>query len=150
MTARRTFWVWLFAIVAIPSVIFLAPYKSTTSPGWEIQVVDANGTPVPHIPVRREWSYFGIDLAPKMDFGQTDSQGRVRFPRRVIWASLASRLLNPQGASEKLGPSVWIEACGDHSMLGEFFWEGNRFAFGERSTKMVRIVAKAAQHCTFT
>ena len=113
-------------------------------------MVDANGTPVPHFPVRQEWSYFGIDLAPYVDSGQTDSQGRVTFPRRLIWASLASRLLNLQGASEKLGPSVWIEACDDHSMMGEFFGEGNRFAFGETPIMKACIVVKAAQHCTFT
>lgn len=110
-------------------------------------MVDANGKSIPGLPVTQEWSYFGIDIAPYVDSRQTDSQGRVEFPRRVIWASLAARLLNLQGASEKLGPSVWIEACDNHSMLGELFWEGHRFAPGGPLAQKARIVVKPSQHC---
>jgi len=149
MTARRTFWARLLAIVGILSVTVFAPYKSTTSPGWEIQVVGSDGVPVPNFPVRQEWSYFGIDIAPWVDNRQTDAQGRVVFPRRVIWPSIASRILNFEGSS-KPGPSVWIEACDDHSMMGEFFWDGNRFALGGSATRTARIVVKPSKHCTFT
>jgi len=150
MNLERKIWIRFTTTGVIFLAMLFVPYKSTTSPQWLIQVVDANGTPVPHFPVRQEWSYFGIDLAPNVDFGQTNSQGRVTFPRRIIWASLASRLLNPRGASEKLGPSVWIEACDDRSMMGEFFWEGNRFSLGGTSARTERIVVKAEKHCTFT
>ena len=146
---RRKSWIRLLAVLVITLLLFFVPYRSTTSPQWVIQVVDGNGRPVPSFPVRQEWSYFGIDLAPWVDNRQTDAEGRVTFPRRVIWASLASRFLNSQGAP-KAGPSVWIEACDDRSMLGELFWDGSRFAFGGPLTKAARIVAKPAQHCTFT
>lgn len=149
MNPRRKSWVRLLAILVIASLLFFTPYRSTTSPQWVIQVVDGSGRPVPSLPVKQEWSYFGIDLAPWVDNRKTDAEGRVTFPRRVIWASLGSRFLSSQG-SAKPGPSVWIEACDDHSMLGELFWDGNRFAFGGPLTKTARIVAKPAQHCTFT
>ena len=149
MNPRRKFWGRFLLILVAASLLFFAPYRSTTSPQWVIQVVDGNGRPVPGFPVRQEWSYFGIDIAPWVDNRQTDAEGRVTFPRRVIWASLGSRFLNSQGSS-KPGPSVWIEACNDHSMLGELFWDGNRFALGVPITKAARIVVKPARHCTFT
>jgi hypothetical protein len=149
MKLRRKSWILLLAILLIVSLIFFAPYRSTTSPQWVIQVVDGSGRPVPSLPVRQEWSYFGIDLAPWVDNRKTDADGRVTFPRRVIWASFASRFLVSQG-SPKLGPSVWIEACDDHSLLGELFWDGNRFAYNGPLTKTARIVARPAQHCVFT
>jgi hypothetical protein len=149
MNPRRKSWIQLLAIFVIALLVFFVPYSSTTSPQWVIQVVDRNGKPVPSLPVKQEWSYFGIDLAPWVDNRQTDAEGRVTFPRRVIWASLASRFLSSQGAP-KPGPSVWIEACDDHSMWGELFWDGDRFAFGGPLVKTARIVAKPAQHCAFT
>jgi hypothetical protein len=150
MSARRKFWIPLIAVILLACLLPFVPYRSTTSPEWLIQVVDTNGKPVPGLWVRQEWSYFGIDVAPYVESRQTDSQGRVVFPPRVIWASLSSRLLNPQGASEKPGPSVWIEACDDRSLMGEFFWDGNRFALRGPLTQTTRIVVKPAQHCTFT
>ena len=149
MNARQKFWVCFLAVLLFLSLLFFAPYRSTTSPEWMIQVVDGNGRPVPSFPVRQEWSYFGIDNAPWVDNRQTDTEGRVTFPRRVIWASLASRFFNSEG-SAKPGPSVWIEACDDRSMMGELFWDGNRFAFGGQLAKTARIVIKPSQHCTFT
>ena len=149
MNARRKFWIRLFAIVLVFFLFFFAPYKSTTSPDWVIQVVDEHGKPVSGLGVAEEWSYFGIDFAASIDNKQTDTQGRVVFPRRVIWASLASRLLNPQGASEKLGPSVWILACDETKLMqGEFFWEGKRFRFGGVGKKEIRILAKPVKYCT--
>ncbi len=137
------------AVVVVFSLIFFAPYKSTTSPQWNLQVVDANGNPVSGLLVAEEWSYFGIDFNPMIENARTDAQGRVTFPRRVIWASLASRLLNPQGASEKLGPSVWVLACDETKLMqGEFFWEGKRFRFGGVLEKEMRIVAKPVKYCT--
>ena len=147
MSARRRFCIRVMAVILSASLVLFVPYKSTASPKWEIVVVDANGKSIPGLPVRQEWSYFGIDIAPWVDSRQTDSQGRVEFPRRVIWASLAARLLNLKGASEKLGPSVWIEACDNHSMLGELFWEGHRFAPGGPFAQKARIVVKPSQHC---
>jgi hypothetical protein len=149
MNAQRKFWIRLFAIVLVFSFIFFAPYKSTTSPEWVIQVVDEHGKPVSGLAVAEEWSYFGIDFNPMIESAKTDAQGRVTFPRRVIWASLASRLLNPQGASEKLGPSVWVLACDETKLVqGEFFWEGKRFRFGGLLKKEMRIVAKPVKYCT--
>jgi hypothetical protein len=148
MNPRRKFWVRLLATLVVVSLLFFAPYRSTTSPQWVIQVVDGDGRPIPGFPVRQEWSYFGIDLAPMVDNGQTDTEGRVTFPRRVIGASLSSRLLSP-GASPKPGPSVWIEAC-DGQMMGELFWDGNRFVLGGPLTKTSKIVVKPARHCAFT
>ena len=149
MNPRRKSWGRFLIILLVASLLFFAPYRSTTSPQWLIQVVDGNGRPVPGFPVRQEWSYFGIDIAPWVDNRQTDAEGWVTFPRRVIWASLGSRFLNSQG-SAKPGPSVWIEACDDRSLLGELFWDGNTFALGGPITKTARIVVKPAQHCTFT
>jgi|SRR5579859_104220 len=149
MNARRKFRIRLFAIVLVFSLFFFVPYKSTSSPEWVIQVVDEHGEPVSGLDVAEEWSYFGIDFAGSIDNKQTDTQGRVVFPRRVIWASLASRLLNPQGASEKLGPSVWVLACDETKLMqGEFFWEGKRFRFGGLLKKEMRIIAKPVKYCT--
>jgi hypothetical protein len=148
MSARRKFWFPFVAVVLVICAIVFSPYQSTTSPQWLIQVVDESGKPVPNLQINEEWSYFGIDMAPWLDNRQTDFQGRASFPRRVIWASFASRLLNYQGASERLGPSVWILACDETQLMkGEVFWEGKRFQFGGPQSTEVRIVVKAVEHC---
>ena len=149
MNARLKFWIRFSAIVLVFSLLFFAPYKSTTSPEWVIQLVDEHGKPVSGLGVAEQWSYFGIDFAASIDNKQTDTEGRVVFPRRVIWASLASRLLNPQGASGKLGPSVWVLACDEtRHVQGEFFWDGERLWSRGAPTKEMRIVAKPAKYCT--
>jgi|SRR5690242_2314742 len=150
MNPRRKLWIRLSAVILSACLVPFVPYRSTLSPEWVIEVVDANGRPIAGLPVRQEWSYFGIDIAPYVKNSQTDSRGLVVFPRRVIWASLSARLLNPEGASGRLGPSVWIEACDDHSRWGEFFWDGKRFALGGPLTRTARIVVKPSKHCAFT
>lgn len=149
MNVRHKLSVLVFAVIFLISLILILPYRSTTSPQWNIQVVDASGNPVPGLWVTEEWEYFGIDTAGSIESKQVDSTGRVSFPRRVIWASLASRLFNPQGASEKLGPSVWVLACDETKLMqGEFFWEGGRFRVGTALEKKMRIVAKPVKYCT--
>ena len=149
LNARRKIWIWFIGVLLIAAVILFVPYKSTISPEWQIHVVDGWGKPISGLRVAEEWSYFGIDFNPMMDFANTDSTGQVSFPRCTIWASLASRSLNPQGASERLGPSVRVLACDeDHFMQGEFFWDGNRFQVEGMLTKQIRVVAKPVQHCT--
>ena len=148
-TQRKTLF-WLSIVLIASCAVLFVPYKSATSPRWVIDVVDASGKPVPDLPVRQEWSYFGIDHAPFVEGRRTDSRGRVEFPTRFIWASLVARLMNLQGASERLGPSVWIEACDDRSVWGELFWDGNRFALGGPGTRTARIVVRPSEHCTFS
>lgn len=149
MSSRHKFWIRLFATVLAFSLLLFAPYKSTVSPQWNIQVVDASGNPVPSLWVAEEWEYFGIDNAGNIENKQADAAGRVTFPRRAIWASLASRLLNPQGAGEKVGPSVWVLVCDETRLMqGEFFWDGERFRSGGELIKAMRIVAKPVKYCT--
>jgi len=130
MSKRRKSWIRFVLVVFAICFIFFVPYKSTVSPQWNIQVVDESGNPVPGLLVTEEWSYFGIDLAPSLDNGKTDAQGRITFPVRVIWAPLVSRLLNFEGA-QRVGPSTWVLACDESALIqGEFFWDGSRFQLG--------------------
>lgn len=148
MSTLRKSWVRLAAVLLVVCIILFAPYKSTTSPEWSIQVVDEKGQPISGLNVTEEWSYFGIDFAASMDDKKTDVKGRVNFPRRIIWASLASRALNLESATPRVGPSVWVLACDDAQLMqGEVFWDGTRFGIGPQ-TKEARIVAKPVKYCT--
>ncbi|HKV24823.1 MAG TPA: hypothetical protein VJN93_09560 [Candidatus Acidoferrum sp.] len=149
MPALRNIWVRFAAVLLLILIVLFAPYKSVVSPHWLIQVVEVEGTPVSDFPVILNWSYFGIDFAPMLENGRTDSQGRVEFQKKAKWASLAERVLNFQN-SARPGPAVWIEACDDHSLMGESFWDGNRFALGPSSPQHIRIIVKPSRHCVFT
>jgi hypothetical protein len=146
---RHSFPIWFGITVLIVLALLFCPYKSTTAPQWRLEVVDENGKPISGLQVLEEWEYFDLDVAPWMDYRYTDNRGQVVFPRRVTWASLATRILmviDTHGSF--VGPSLFFQACDDRSLHeGKLFWDGNRFWYRGPRQKDSRIVATPVQLC---
>jgi hypothetical protein len=139
------------AIVIACAVVLFCPYKSTTAPAWHVQVVDESGKPISGIRVQQGWQFFDIDVSPWLEERVTDSQGRAAFPRRVIWASLARRLVAavdiPGGT--RAGPSLFIQACDvEHLEEAKLFWDGNWYWNPPVHEGESQLVAKPVKECS--
>ena len=138
------------AIVIACAVVLFCPYKSTTAPAWHVQVVDESGKPISGIRVQQGWQYFDIDVSPRDDDRLTDSQGRVAFPQRIIWASLARRVLAVVDVpgDTRSGPSLFIQACDqEHLEEAKLFWDGNKYWNPSVHEAESRLVAKPVKEC---
>jgi len=120
-----------------------------TAPAWRVQIVDESGKPIPGIQVREGWAYFGLDLAPEIDDRVTDSDGHIAFPRRVTWASVATRAtLGDPTDGVHAGPSLYIQACdSDHLKEAKLFWDGNKFWNPATHEGESQLVAKSVKEC---
>jgi hypothetical protein len=125
------------------------PYKSTTVPEWKLEVTDEAGKPISGITVMQQWQYIDLDIAPWVDVRSTDVHGQVFFPRRVVWASLATRLFIGDGTTRgPTGPSLFFQACDAHWLReGKLFWSGNRFCYHGPREMESRIEAKPVEQC---
>jgi hypothetical protein len=144
---RSRDWFWPMLILILSCALLFVPYKSTTVPPWRVEVVDENNDPISGLQVQEEWEYVGIDIAGWIDYRYTDTQGRVSFPRRTIWASLASRNFGI-GSHEHVGPSAFILACDDsHLKEARMFWDGNPLWDVSAKETKTRLVAKSVKDC---
>jgi hypothetical protein len=139
------------AIVIACAVVLFCPYKSTTAPAWHVQVVDESRKPISGIRVQQGWQHFDVDVSPWLEERVTDSHGRAAFPRRVIWASLARRLVAavdiPGGT--RAGPSLFIQACDvEHLEEAKLFWDGNWYWNPPVHEGESQLVTKPVKECS--
>jgi len=80
------------ALVAlVGAATLLCPWPMRSAPRWELQVLDADGEPVPYILARQQWRDPSA-MGHRLEHSRlTDAQGRVLFPARWAWASSVER-----------------------------------------------------------
>lgn len=112
----------LVLLVTAIVVLFL-PFPTSVCPEWRIRVIDERGVPLPGKQVDQSCMNYtlGIDPCAVPDARQfADSDGVVRFPKRVIWAGLLSRILRSGfhiamwPAEGSLGSKVFVFTSGPH------------------------------------
>jgi len=150
MNKKKSFRVRLTVALVLVGVVLFCPYKSTTAPAWRLQIVDEDGKPISALQVQQHWAYFGIDVEPWIEIRNTDDQGRVAFPRRTTWASLARRALTPNGTdgATVVSPALVIIGCDARLREAKLFWDGRRFWNPSVHEGESRLVAKKVDECT--
>ncbi len=100
-------------------LILLYPFKTTTVPEWNLQVLDDGGAAVRGIRVTEHWQHYLLEASGHEDPRTTNEEGRVGFPTRNIRASVLgsySRELVRLGARViqvgqiRMDPSLYGEA----------------------------------------
>lgn len=82
----------LFAAIAL----LFVPFPTSECPEWRIRVVNRDGVPLVNKQIDQSCMNYtlGIDPCSTDDSRQfSDSDGFVRFPQRIIWAGMISRLV---------------------------------------------------------
>lgn len=110
----RTVIVGLTAIVLIGAII---PFPQTIAPDWTVTTLDATRKPLTGITVREVWQQYSVENSSHEEDRLTDSSGKVHFPRRTYWTSIASRFLGCAREVSALGVHA---SCGAHSYLVAF------------------------------
>jgi hypothetical protein len=82
----------ILLVLAMLALVVAIPFKTTTVPDWEVQIVDINGVPLADKPVRQEWSYSDL-FGYSTQVINSNENGIVRFPEREFWAPLLIRFL---------------------------------------------------------
>jgi hypothetical protein len=79
------------------AAILFAPFPTTAVPEWKVQVVDGQGRALKGELVRQYWQDYSLEscCGGGSADARTDENGYVIFPRRSVWASLFSRVVNP-------------------------------------------------------
>lgn len=85
------------ALILFLTVIF-APFKFTIADEREFRVVDENGTPVSGALARQVWYQYSLRFQ-REENRKADSDGYIRFPKRVVDTSLIDLL---SGAISKI------------------------------------------------
>lgn len=83
-------------LIAFILVMLFVPYPSLVCPEWTVRVVNENGEPLQGRFVDQQCQDYTLGIDPCMvpDSRQhSDRDGIVRFPMRVIWAGMLSRIL---------------------------------------------------------
>jgi hypothetical protein len=104
--------------------ISLAPFPSEVSPPWHVQIVDQQGMPVAACRVTESWAWWPLgSFSSQNETLNTDGEGFVTFPRRMIWASPARRLLGRISArlsfhGGRYGPSATFFGVSSERSVG--------------------------------
>lgn len=104
-------------LIAAAIVAAVYPVDQTVAPEWQVRVVDEKGTRLAGIHVRETWQQGSLEPKANEEVKQTDANGMVQFPRRVLTASLLRRVLGCWGEMRKgkkaeCGPRANIWAFG--------------------------------------
>ncbi len=103
---------------ALLCVVAEIPFKTESSPAWDVKVVDRAGETVSGITVRLSYQNYSAEgQEHELDL-ITDRNGRVAFPPHVLRASLARRavfmLLSARaGVHASFGPHASVFAFGN-------------------------------------
>jgi hypothetical protein len=105
-------------VVALIVVLgLLVPYPKTIAPEWTVYTLDASRRPLANITVSESWQQYSVEAEGHEERAKTDANGRVSFPRRYRWSSLAQRLF---GCAKNVVMYGVHASCGAHSHLVAF------------------------------
>lgn len=105
----------VLAMILLIAGVLWYPYKSGVVPEWRIQIIDTDGHPVVGIRADEEWLDPIEEGMTLEDTQQTDTQGVVVFPRRLLYNRL---VLGPPHYQ----PSAHVSMC-SQGLYGQAFWE---------------------------
>jgi hypothetical protein len=107
----------VYLAVALVFVIIFLPVPQIVAPDWTVKILDASHRPLPGVTVREVWQHYSVEDSSHEEDRLTDNQGKVHFPLRRRWVSIAVRLL---GCSRQIIGAGVHASCGAHSFLVAF------------------------------
>jgi hypothetical protein len=108
-----------FGILVGLLVLSLIPIPHIVAPEWTVQIVDADGRPVPGITVREESQEYSIEHREDERDEVSGDGGTVRFPARYLYVSVLQRVI---------GAGLSVAGTGVHASFGSHTYV---FAFGK-------------------
>ncbi len=114
----------ILAAALVALIILIYPFQTTVVPEWNLSIRDDDGRPIGFVNVTEHWQHYLLESYGHEEIKQTDEQGRVVFPARLMRASLARRGITTisnlwrDGRSARLGPyaSIVIWGSAGHEM----------------------------------
>ena len=98
-------------------VYLFVPLPKTIAPEWTVYTLDAGRRPLANITVREVWQQYSIEDDSHEEDRLTDANGRVEFPRRYLWSSVAERAI---GCGRQVAAGGVHAGCGAKSYLVAF------------------------------
>ena len=83
-----------YILACVLAAVIILPLPFERIPYFEFVVIDETGKPLPDVPVIQEVRDYTFNSHERYE-SSSDGAGRVVFPRRVIWGSVAYRVLRP-------------------------------------------------------
>lgn len=103
-------------------VLLFIPFDTVVVPEWRVRLVDEHGTPYPGKLVRQFCDNYTLGVSPCQNapdaMQDTDSNGYVVFPKRVISMSVGARIIRTLSnvllafAHGSLGTSTYLDSSG--------------------------------------
>jgi hypothetical protein len=106
-----------YATAAVLLVVAFFPVPGGVAPDWTVTTLDAFHKPLSGITVREVWQQYSLEGISHEEDLLTDSRGRVHFPRRQRWSSVAGRFL---GCLRQVLSTGTEASCGAHAHLVAF------------------------------
>jgi hypothetical protein len=106
-------------IVAVILIAGFLPLPQTVAPDWMITTLDAARRPLVGVTVREVWQQYSLENSSHEEDRLTDNSGKVRFPRRTYWTSIAGRIggcmfqIISGGVHASCGPNSYLVAVGN-------------------------------------
>jgi len=90
-----------FIVVGVCVLVLLpVPFDTELVPEWRLKVVGGNGTTLSNITVEESWEHYAypesrFPTAKGYELKRSDENGVVVFPKRMLRASIGSRIVFP-------------------------------------------------------
>ena len=141
----------LAAIAAVFALLAINIKISTpATPHWEVWVIDQDGHPLKGMTVRMSWQNYSVETTGHEEDLQTDENGHVVFPSRILTASIKDRFFGTVrsaqgGVHASFGPHAYVFAFGHglegSAVMGDYLADWT----GKPDQMQSRIVAKPMQ-----
>lgn len=116
-----------FVVLLISVAVLWYPYEKGVVPQWKLEVVDSDGRPAVGAPVNEEWDDPLKEGITSVDSRNTDANGFVEFPERLLRNRLAL-------GTSQFRPAALITVC-TADQYGEAVWEEQ----GQQVTGRLRL-----------
>jgi hypothetical protein len=82
----------LAGVLLLLLALLLFPFSMTSAPRWRLRVIDDAGVAVRGIRVTEHWQHYLVEAEGHEEVRQTDENGSVDFPERLVRASIVRRI----------------------------------------------------------
>jgi hypothetical protein len=140
-------------IIIIASVVAVAllfvPFPTELIPEWKVRVVDEQNRPLRKVNVEQSWTNYTFGDSG-FDNKDTDENGFVVFPPRLVWTGAFSRIVYPPLAALMLlahgsaGTDAYVRVFDKNYFSDYFFWREEETIYRHKSGKLPDLIVVQA------